>query len=479
MLDNFILNTDSYKAGHFTFEEPNTTNNYSYVEARKGGEFDQVLFFGLQDYIARYLCHPITRSDIDDAEEQLEAHGVPFNREGWEHIFKRHNGIMPLRVKALPEGLMVPHSVPLVTVESTDEKCAWLAAYIETSLQRAVWYPTTIASRSRRWKERLLPLLQESGTPESIDFKVVDFGARGAECAEAAALGGAAHLVNFQVTDNQLGIRLARKSYGAKGAGVFMPGFSIPATEHSVTTSWGAGREIDFFKNILSRYGSMPRMPDGSRRLISVVIDTYDQDAAIKLWGTELKDELIASNMCLVVRPDSGDPITNVPHVLDLLGTLFGFTVNDRGFRVLPDCVRVIQGDGIQEDTLSRIAKQINYHKWSLDNVNFGSGGGLLQKDVTRDTHRFAQKTSQVVVDGEVRDCQKVVLTDPSKQSKKGRFAVIRDGLTNKLVCIPEGRMSDVYDLRTENLLQDVYHNGKIKRWMTFQEVRDNANRSF
>lgn len=471
MLDNFILNTDSYKNSHFTFEEARTTSNYSYIEARRGGDYNEVVFFGLQDYVARYLSDPINYDMIDEAEEQIEAHGLPFNRDGWEYIIKKHGGYMPLLIKALPEGMIVPHGVPLVTVENTDDKCAWLSSYIETSLQRAVWYPSTIASRSRRWKQRLLPLLTESGTPETIDFKVVDFGARGATCNEAAALGGAAHLINFQVTDNQMGILLARKSYGANKPGIYMPGFSIPATEHSVTTSWGNGRETDFFKNILSRYGSMPRMPDGSRRLVSVVIDTVDQDAAIKYWGTELKDELIASNMCLVVRPDSGDPITNVPHVLNLLGSLFGFTVNANGYRALPDCVRVIQGDGINEETLVRIAKQVNYHKWSLDNVNFGSGGGLLQKDVTRDTHRFAQKTSQVVVDGEVRDCQKVVKTDPSKASKAGRFTVHKDDKGTWTV----GDPLKPHPTLPVDLLEPVYLSGQIIRWMTFDQVRQNV----
>lgn len=470
MLNNFILNIDSYKLSHFTFEPEGITKNYSYIEARKGGDYDETVFFGLQDFVARYLSTPITGNDICEAQEQIESHGLPFNREGWEHILKKHSGYMPLHIKALPEGLVVPHGVPLVTVENTDDKCAWLASYVETSLQRAVWYPSTVASRSKRWKDRLLPLLAESGDVSTIDFKIVDFGSRGAECAEAAALGGAAHLVNFQVTDNQMGIRLARKSYSANNPLIYMPGFSIPATEHSVTTSWGTNNEVDFFRAILARYGSMPRMGDGSRRLISVVIDTYDQDEAIKYWRTELKDELITSNMALVVRPDSGDPITNVPHVLNLLGSLFGFTVNDRGFRVLPDYIRVIQGDGINEETLVRIAKQVNYHKWSLDNVNFGSGGGLLQKDITRDTHRFAQKTSEVVVDGVVRDCQKVVKTDPSKQSKAGRFAVIR-GDDNKLTTL---NLKD-WDKRTPNLLQDVYRNSRIERWMTFEEVRKNA----
>jgi nicotinamide phosphoribosyltransferase len=169
-----------------------------------------------------------------------------------------------------------------VTVESLDEKCAGLAAYVETLLQRGVWFPSTIATRSMRWFRLIERYMQDTGTPELTALKVVDFGARGVSSTESAALGGMAHLVNFIVTDNLMGIRFARHAYNAEE----MPGFSIPATEHSVTTSWGQENELAFFEHILEVHGNKPGIGGVGRYPVSVVIDTYDQDQALRMWGT-------------------------------------------------------------------------------------------------------------------------------------------------------------------------------------------------
>lgn len=501
LLANTILNTDSYKLGHFTFEEEGTTGDYAYIEARKGGEFTEVTFFGLQYFILYYMTKPVTMEMIDEAEAQVEAHGLPFNRDGWELIVNRHGGFMPVRIKALREGEIVEHGVVQVTIEATDPEIAWAARYVETALLRADWFGSTIAARSARWQMKLKPFLERTGSPETIAWKIVDFGARGSETTESAAIGGAAHLIATQVTDNQMGIRLARKAYPGSDeqqGNYFMPAFSIPATEHSVTTAWGAQREYAFYENIIKVHGSKPRMPDGSRRLVSVVVDTYDQDQAIAIWGTNtgqpltlryvnaetgfdivvekpnggLKKKLIDSNMTLVARPDSGDPRTNVPHLLNLLGKYFGFTVNAKGFKLLPEYVRVIQGDSIDEVSLVEIAAAIEAAGWSLDNVNFGSGGGLLQKDVTRDTHRYAQKASYVEVRGERRNIQKMPKTDPSKASKAGRFSVVRRN--GKLTTIKEGEM--MAGERDE--LEVVYENGIVERVMSFVQVRAVAEAS-
>jgi len=381
LLTNTILNTDSYKLGHYTFEEEGTTGDYAYIEARKGGEFVEVTFFGLQYFILYYMTKPITMETIDDAEMQITSHGLPFNRKGWELILTRHNGYLPVRIKALPEGTIVPHGCVQVVIERTDEELSWVARHVETALLRADWFGSTIAARSARWQAKLLPFLERTGSPETIAWKIVDFGARGSEVTESAAVAGAAHLIATQVTDNQMGIRLARLAYpGNDVGGYFMPAFSIPATEHSVTTAWTAPREYDFFKNIIAVHGPKPRQADGSRNLVSVVIDTYDQDQAVALWlspasetivaeysdpitGEDvtvevngLLDSLIASNMAVVLRPDSGDPRINVPHLLNLIESYVGSTTNAKGFKVLPDFVRIIQGDSI-DNRNRRLAK--------------------------------------------------------------------------------------------------------------------------
>lgn len=470
LLTQPILNADTYKSTHWTFEHPEFESSYSYIEARKGGAFNEVMFFGLQYALRYYLSQQVTPAMIDEAELELTAHGVPFNRAEWEHIVKAHGGYLPIRVSAIPEGMIVPHGTVLVTIESLDPQCAGLAAYVETLVQRAVWFPSTIATRSMRWFRLIERYLQDSGTPELTGFKMVDFGARGVSSTESAGLGGMAHLVNFQVTDNLMGIRFARHAYQSEG----MPGFSIPATEHSVTTSWGQENELAFFEHILDVHGDKPGIGGVGRYPVSVVIDTYDQDAALAMWGGPLRNKLLNSNMQLVARPDSGDPIINVVHCLDVLGNLFGWEMNDKGHRVLPDAVRLIQGDGINEETLRRIMQRCVYHRWSIDNVTFGSGGGLLAADVTRDTHRFAQKTSQVVIGGRERETQKIVKTDPSKASKKGRFAVVWPKLSNKVQTIAERDL----DPGERNLLQPVFETGKLINPWSFEDVRNTAANS-
>lgn len=494
LLGNTILNVDSYKLAHYTFEEQGKTSAYGYIEARVGGDYTQVTFFGLQYFILFYLGKPITMQMIDEAEDQILQHGLPFNRAGWELLVTRHGGRLPFRIKALREGTVVPQGCVQATIECLDEDFAWMAIYVETCLLRAVWFTSTIAERTARWHDKLLPFLERTGTPEEINFKILDFGARGSESTESAGLAGMAVLTTSNVTDNQMGIRFARKAYGAgtdTATRVYCPAFSIPATEHSVTTEWEARGEYAFFENILNTYGSRPLNPDGSRVAVSVVIDTYDQDQAVAIWGTNsgqpltlrytvdgqevtiehqkggLRRRLKDSNMRVVLRPDSGDPRTNLPHLLELAGQYFGFTVNDKGFKMLPDWVRLIQGDSVDEVSLVEICTAIERAGWSIDNLVFGSGGGLIQADVTRDSHRYAMKASEATVRGEVRAIGKAPMTDMSKASKRGRFCVVRrDG---KLLTIASGARYD----EEEDLLETIFEFGVPTRFQTFEDVRE------
>jgi nicotinamide phosphoribosyltransferase len=206
---NNIKNADSYKVSHFTFMEEGTTKTYSYIEARGGGLYPKTVFFGIQYYLREYLCKPITPENIDTMARRMAAHGEPFNRAGWEYILNHHEGRLPLIIRALPEGIITPLGTVLVVVENTDPECAWLTSYIETALIRAVWYPTSVATQSYEMKQEIRKALELSGDVSLLPFKLVDFGARGAAVTESAALGGAANLLNFQATDNILGIDLA------------------------------------------------------------------------------------------------------------------------------------------------------------------------------------------------------------------------------------------------------------------------------
>lgn len=452
-MSNLILNTDSYKVSQFNQYPPNTEYVYSYIESR-GGKWDSTVFFGLQAFIKEYLTKPITREDIDEASEVLKAHGEPFNRAGWEYILRAHNGLLPISIKAAPEGTIIPTKNVLVTIENTDPACFWLTSYLETALLRSVWYPTTVATNSYESKKIILKYLEETGDPSLIDFKLHDFGARGVSSMESASIGGAAHLINFMGTDTLSGLLFARKYYGAGVAG-----FSIPAMEHSTVTSWGRDKEVDSYRNMLKVNGK-PGAP------IAFVSDSYDIYNACKLWGTELKQEVIDSGALVVIRPDSGEPAEVVTNCLTILEKYFGSTRNSKGYRVLNN-VRVIQGDGINHASIRRILAVAKIAGFSADNIAFGQGGALLQA-IDRDTMKFAMKCSAVRINGNWVDVYKDPITDPGKSSKKGRVTLMQryDG----------SYYSGKEDWPT-TVLREVFRNGKLLIDMTFDEVRANARK--
>lgn len=452
-LKNIILNTDSYKASHYKQYPPGTTQVSSYIEAR-GGQYENSVFFGLQMFIKDYLMTPITQENIDEAEGIFELHGVPFNKEGWEYILKFHNGLLPIRIEAVKEGTILPVKNVLVQVTNTDKKCAWLTSYIETALLRAIWYPTTVATLSwhcRQVIERFL--LETSDSTESIGFKLHDFGARGATSEEASEIGGLAHLTSFIGTDNLSAIVAARRNYHDH-----MAGFSIPAAEHSTITSWGKENEVAAYENMLDQFS-------GAGKIVAVVSDSYDLWNAIdNLWGQELKSKVQNSGGALVIRPDSGDPIDIVTKTIEKLFNVFGSEVNSKGYRVLPDYVRVIQGDGVSLQTIEAILDAMKLRKQSAENIAFGMGGELLQK-INRDTMKFAMKASSVTVGPVTRDVFKDPITDSGKRSKKGKLALIVGPNGYETV-----RASELGG--NENELELVFKNGHLLREQSLFDIR-------
>lgn len=458
MFTNLILNTDSYKASHFLQYPAGTQVVSSYIESR-GGQFPQTLFFGLQAFIKEYLLKPVTTADIDEAEALFAAHGVPFFRQGWEQIVQQHGGFLPIEIEALPEGMIVPTGNALVQIRNTDPQAFWLTSYLETALLRAVWYPTTVATLSWQVKQTIRQALETTcdNPANELPFKLHDFGARGVSSHESAALGGMAHLVNFMGGDTVVALLAARKYYGAD-----MAGFSIPAAEHSTITAWGREGEADAYANMLQQFGQ-------AGKLLAVVSDSYDiYHAVSEIWGKQLRAQVESSGATVVIRPDSGVPEDIVPDVLQRLYAEFGGRVNSKGYKVLSDCVRVIQGDGVDVDSIGVILQRIQQAGFSTENVAFGMGGGLLQK-VNRDTLRFAMKASAMQINGAWRDVYKQPITDSGKNSKRGRLAVIRDAGVIKT--IREDALS-----WESNLLRPVFRNGELLVDDSFETVRARSN---
>lgn len=458
-LNNLILNSDSYKTSHWVQYPAGSEYLSSYIEAR-GGDYD-VVFFGLQAFIKEYLSTPITHQDIDEAETMIQAHGLTFNRAGWERLVDKHHGFLPLRIEAIPEGSIVPVSNVVCQVVNTDPEFYWLPSYIETALLRAIWYPSTVASVSHYCKDIIRDALEKSAdNADSLIFRLHDFGSRGASSQETVALGSLAHLVNFAGTDSMAALIAASRWYQMSSD---MPAFSIPAAEHSTMTAWGREGETAAFANMIAHFG-------GKGKALSVVSDSYDLWNAIdNIWGDSLNEDVKNMGGTLVIRPDSGEPTKVVREALERLAVKFGTTVNSKGYKVLPDYVRIIQGDGISPQSLGKIIGVVLDAGFSAENITFGMGGGLLQQ-VNRDTMNWAMKASAISMNGTWKDIYKDPITSHSKRSKKGRLALVKDAGDNIITI-----KADELNRQQDNLLRDVYIDGQLLIDDSLTTIRERA----
>ena len=465
--------SDSYKGTHWKQYPKNTTKVYSYLESR-GGKFNNTLFYGLQIPLKKYLTGKVvTEQKIQSAKKLWDAHLGPglFNESGWRHILETHNGHLPIKIKAVPEGLSIPTSNVLVTVENTDPEVPWLTNYIETLLLQ-VWYPITVGTLSREIKKVLVDSLKQTtdldseGLKNQVSFMLHDFGYRGVSSVESAGIGGSAHIVNFLGTDTISAIETAQEYYNTDN----ILAFSIPASEHSTITSWGESNESKAFENMLDAY------PTG---LVACVSDSFDIIRACGMyWGDILRNKIIQRDGRLVVRPDSGDPVETLRQVFKILWNRFPGTTNNKGFKVLHPNIRVIQGDGVNYESIQDILNMMIEEGFSVENIAFGMGGALLQK-VDRDTQKFAFKCSHIVIDGEEVDVRK----NPIEINEKGeRVQSFKKSKTGRLKLI---KTEDSYQTiekaqdETDDILVTVFENGlMIKEW-TFEEIREKAQLEF
>lgn len=468
-MDNIILKTDSYKLNHWNQYPKGTTKVYSYLESRKGALFPYTVFFGLQYILRRYMTgRVVTRKKIEEAAALCKEHfrsDKMFNRAMWEHILNAHDGRLPLRIKAVPEGMLVRESNVMMTVENTSDKCPSLTNAVE-SLLTHVWYPSTVATLSHAVKVIERKALEKSSDNfGGLDFMLHDFGYRGVSSDESAEIGGAAHLVNFLGTDTVPAIMLLAEYYN--GGNLNGVAYSVPATEHSIMTSLGRDGETALVRQLIADY------PDG---ILSVVGDSYDIYYFISnIMGVVLKQDIERRNGTFVIRPDSISALHPTPEaqmvwIMDALWDKFGGTVNSKGYRVLNPKVRALWGDGIDIDGIAKILDAIMANHYSAENMaTFGMGGGLLQK-INRDTQRFAFKSCWQERNGIGYDIFKEP-KDLSKASKKGKMKLVwQEGSHLKVpVTVP------IDDARPD-IMQTVFLNGKLMRTMNLSEIRSNAS---
>jgi nicotinamide phosphoribosyltransferase len=405
---NFVLESDSYKYSHIPEVYPEGAEAlHSYLSARVKGS--RVVQFGPSMWIKKKLLAPITKAMIDEAEELMELHIGPdsFDRGFWEYILNKYNGYIPVTIRGLPEGTVTSSYDTLLTVQCDDPRVFPLSQFIEASLQSDLWYTTTIATNDlENYEVAKSHFDLFSDNPGMLPFMLHDFGARGATCEEQRQLGGAAHLVFFQGSDNISGIRAANLFYQCK-----MAGFSVRATEHSIQCAYGPDGQEDYLRRVLDAH-----LKPGS--IVSIVLDGYNVWREAELLCTKFRDRILQSGGKVVFRPDSGDMFEVIPRLLDMLAAAFGYTVNSKNKKVL-NSVGIIQGDGIDKTTFMLLMQKVVSLGYAPENVLMGSGGGLLQK-VNRDTLKFAQKASAIKINGVWVDMFKDPITDPGKKSKTG-----------------------------------------------------------
>ena len=332
-----------------------------------------------------------------------------------------------------------------------------------------VWYPITVATLSRAIKQIIGRALVRTGDPSLLPFKLHDFGFRGVSSKESAALGGAAHLINFLGTDTLAAIQLLNQFYSADHTEkdpLNCAGYSIPASEHSTITAWGEANEGQAYANMLEN------CPEG---VIACVSDSYDIYNAVRnLWGGALRDKILQRKGTLVIRPDSGDAVTVLEELFKIVAEVFGYEVNKKGWKTIVPNVRFIQGDGVNYHTIQNITAQLTRKGWSQDIWSYGMGGALLQQ-VNRDTLKFALKCSAIDRGGVWHNVYKNPKTDPTKASKGGRFNLVQFGKEFATVEVDNDAPNPDNSRLGTNALETILEDGKILRDMTLQEVRDIA----
>lgn len=305
-----LLLTDFYKVGHVFQYPPNTQMVYSNLTPRNSRipGVDHMVFFGLQYFIQKYLI-----DDFDENFFHLPWTGVisQYSRimreclggdlQSYEHIKKLHAlGYLPIEIKAVPEGTKVPMKVPCLTIKNTHPDFFWLTNFLETILSATLWQPCTSATIANMYRETFERYAKETGYDKAfIDWQAHDFSFRGMSSLESAISSGMGHLTSFKGTDTIPAIVAMDKYYASPRTEII--GGSVAATEHSVMCSEGREHEYEIYKRLITE-----TYPTG---IVSIVSDTYNLWDVITDMLPRLKEDILAREGRVVIRPDSGDPV--------------------------------------------------------------------------------------------------------------------------------------------------------------------------
>lgn len=420
---NFILACDSYKVSHRA-QYPSTTGYIvtSVVPRKSPAYADSIVAMG-QTFVAEYLASvTITIAMIDEAEVEINEQGYDFDRASWEQIVNEMDGKLPLAMWGVEEGRLIKPQTPILTLINSVKGFGWLCGYVETLVQRIIWKMTTVATVSRACYKLIGAAMQYTGSDMTmLEYKLHNFGDRGADGFDAAIIAAIGHAALFSGSDCLSANSYIKKLYNTKK--VYLS--SVVATEHSSMCSWSDAEAKDDYEAAVMAVNCLDEAVERTKRgigipLVSVVIDTYDDERFVSEYlGTRLKDRIVNSGGKMVARPDSGDPLTKPLEITKILGSKFGETVNAAGYTVVAPCVGTLQGDGITVRSIPGILNNYIIGRYSIDNINFGMGGGLTH-EAGRDEFSFSMKAVALHNGTDWVNLLKSPKSDPGKKSLSG-----------------------------------------------------------
>ncbi len=495
---NPILAIDSYKLAHITMYPEEVKETYlnltpramKYFQRLIPSEFkydNKIVAFGVQmtvvdlvtQFSEEFFSKPLNQVlDIYiDTITPFIGDGLGVKEHVIKEITKLHQlGYLPITIKALPEGSLIPVQTPLLTIKST--QFAWLGGYLETYISQNTWKTITTATVARLYRkilEHFSDLTCDNN--DHLTWQGHDFADRGMSGTEDATRCGIAHATQFQGSDSVHAAYAAKHIYGFK-----TPLFaaSVPATEHSIMQlGISQSSEKETIQRLIKQY------PSG---ILSVVCDTEDYWNTLTNILPSVKDEILSRTpnslglAKFVVRPDSGDPvdvICGVPYCKDsdtihpeekgsieILWDIFGGTINSKGYKVLNPKIGLIYGDSITPQRAYEICKRLQAKGFASSNVVFGIGSYAYNYH-TRDTLGMAIKcTAAWDIKHNLIETQKTVKTDSVKKSAKGLLHVSSNFVTTDSVT-PEQEATGE--------LKVIYSNGTLFLEHDFELIRTRA----
>ena len=437
-----VLLKDGYKVGH-KFQYPEgTTLVYSNLTPRKSRDPEQkeIIFFGMQYFIKEYLIHQFNEGFFKRPKEEVLRkykrridNYLGKDSITYDHIAALHDlGYLPLHIKALPEGSLVPMKVPVFTIKNTQPGFFWLTNMLETLLSAIIWKPCTSATTAFTYLKTFTRYAQETvGDDLSfVPWQGHDFSFRGMSGIEDALISGAGHLLSFAGTDTIPAIDFLEEYYNADCETELIGG-SVPATEHSVMCMGGESDELGTFERLITEV-----YPAG---IVSIVSDTWDFWQVITEYLPALKSQIMAREGKVVIRPDSGDPVKIIigdadaapgspafKGAIECMWETFGGVITPKGFKLLDGHIGLIYGDGITLEKQRAILEGLKQKGFASYNVVLGLGS-FTYEYVTRDTFGFAMKATYGEINGIGRDIFKDPKTDDgTKKSARGLLQVYK-----------------------------------------------------